>query len=109
MEVEIPRLKFPAWEMLKDLPREDEIILILFAFDSIMVYGRFTLFEDGGNRIFFDVMEEGYSDKNCLGISEQFTKKGYANICSHAQEVYEQLVKELLRDCSWMWQSELSQ
>ena len=106
---EIPKLKFPKWETLKDMPRNEEIILILFAFDSIMVHGRITLFEDGGNRIFFDVMERGYSNQNNLGLSKPFTKKGYAEICSHAQTAYEKLVRELLRDCSWMWQSELSE
>lgn len=101
------KLKLPTWDDIKNLPRDNEYILILFDFDSIYVYGRITLFEDCTNRIHFDVMEGGYSDKNSLGLSKPFTKKGFSEICKHAQKVYEQLIKELLSDRSWMWQEEI--
>lgn len=109
MTEQLPSLIFPTWEDLKDLPSDSEIILSLFGFDSIMVQGRITLFEDGNRRIFFDVMEDGYSGKNDLGISRPFTKKGYSEICAYAQKAYEQLLRELLIDRSWMWQAELGQ
>lgn len=69
------KLNLPTWDDIKNLPRDNEFILILFYFDSISVHGRMTLFEDERNTIFFDVMEGGYSDKNSLGLSRPFTKK----------------------------------
>ena len=101
------KLKLPTWDDIKNLPRDNEFNLILFDFDSISVYGRMTLFEDERSAIFFDVMEGGYSGKNSLGLSRPFTKKGFNEICKHAQKIYEQLIEELLCDRSWMWKEEI--
>ena len=114
-------LKFPSYEWLKALPLkrtctftnraigetwEDEVYceykFILFD-TPVYVYGQLSYNEDDSRYIYFDVMENGYSGMNNLGLALKFNKENYRKICEHAQKVYEMFYKELEADKSWQW------
>ena len=104
------QLKFPPYEYIKSLPREfkDSDMFHEYKwtlFDTpVRVYGRFSYNEDASGWIFFDVMEDGYCDRNNLGMRCKFNKANYAKICKHAQRVYEDFYRELDKDYSWQWE-----
>lgn len=121
MNMNYAQLKFPPYEWLKKLPLTEKYTWVDRAtgeeheedtfkeYDFTLfttptdVYGRFTYNEDDSGMIYFDVMEDGYCDHNTLGKRVRFTKKDYEKICKHAQKVYEDFQRELLRDWSWQW------
>lgn len=113
-------LKFPSYEWLKALPlkrkymhtsrdgdsweMEEHCEYTFRIFDTpVYVYGQFSYNEDDSKSIYFDVMENGYSDKNSFGLALKFNKKNYNEICKHAQKVYEMFYNELDKDESWQW------
>ena len=121
MNMNYAQLKFPPYEWLKKLPLTEKYTWVdrstgeeyeeetykeydftLFTTPTD-VYGRFTYNEDDSHMVYFDVMEDGYCDHNNLGKKVKFTKKNYEAICKHAQEVYEEFQRELLKDFSWQW------
>ena len=104
----IPELKFPSYEKLKELRNNKEYEFIIFETGIDGTYGRFTLYEDGKNTIIFDLIEDGYSDKNSYTMIRNFTQRGYKQVCVRAQNCYNDLFKALKNgnDCSWMWEFE---
>ena len=115
-------LKFPSYEWLKALPlkrevmRKDSISGKLYKdeehceykftlFDTpVYVYGQLSYNEDDSKYIYFDVMENGYSNMNSYGLELKFNKKNYQKLCKHAQEVYEMFYRELDKNMSWQWE-----
>ena len=115
-------LKFPSYEWLKALPLkrtrtftdrangetwEDEIHCEykFTLFDTpVYVYGQLSYNEDDSRYIYFDVMENGYSNMNNLGLALKFNKENYQKICKHAQEIYEMFYRELDKEMSWQWE-----
>lgn len=115
------QLKFPPYEYIKSLPlkkkvaytehvtkkikyREEHCEYIFTLFDTpVSTYARFTYNEDDSRHIIFDIMEGGYCDQNSLGMSVRFNKANYTKICKHAQEVYEDFQRTLLRSQEWRW------
>ena len=104
----IPELKFPAYENIKKLNKNREYEFIIFRTGIEDTYGRFTVHEDGHRKIIFDLIEDGYSDKNSYTMKRRITKKEYEEICNHAQNCYNDLFKALISgaDCSWSWEFE---
>lgn len=113
-------LKFPSYEWLKALPlkrtythtdnsgesweMEEHCEYKLMLFDTpVFACGQLSYNEDDSRYIYFDVMENGYSDMNDYGLSLKFNKANYKKICKHAQEVYEMFFKELEKDMSYQW------
>ena len=114
------QLKFPPYEWLKALPLSRKYIYTdrdgnSFEMEEHCEY-KFTLFdtpvfacgqlsynEDDSRFIYFDVMENGYSNMNRYGIALKFNKQNYKNLCKHAQEMYEMFFKELEKDVSYQW------
>lgn len=112
-------LKFPSYEWLKALPlkrtythrngndsweTEEHYEYKFTLFDTpVFVYGQFSYNEDDSRYIYFDVMENGYSNMNNYGLALKFNKKNYQEICKHAQEVYKMFYRELDKDMSWQW------
>lgn len=102
----IPRLKFPTYEQLKSLDKNKEYEIILFVTGIENTYGRITINEDGKRQIIFDLVEDGYINKNDYTIIKSFDRKNYKTICYQAQRCYDDLYKALKNgnDCSWMWE-----
>ena len=114
-------LKFPSYEWLKALPlkrtytytnrengeswEDEEHCQYTFTlFDTpVYVYGQLSYNEDDSRYIYFDVMENGYSNMNEYGLALKFNEANYQKICKHAQEVYEMFYKELDKDMSFQW------
>jgi thymidylate synthase ThyX len=117
----VKELKFPSYEWLKALPlkrtrtHKDTISGKLYEeeehceykfnlFDTpVFAYGQLSYNEDDSRYIYFDVMENGYSNMNSYGLELKFNKKNYQKLCKHAQEVYEMFYRELDKDMSWQW------
>lgn len=115
-------LKFPSYEWLKALPLkgvqtfidrtngktwEDEVHCEynFTLFDTpVYVRGRLSYNEDDSKHIYFDVMENGYSNMNNYGLALKFNKANYKKLCKHAQKVYEMFYEELDKDMSWQWE-----
>ena len=119
--MEYAQLKFPPYDWLKALPKKHKVIrttrdgemfgdveyceYYFTLFDTpTSVRGRLTYNEDGSGMVYFDVMEDGYCDRNYLGMHVKFTKKNYEAVCSHAQAVYEDFQRELSKSWSWQWE-----
>lgn len=104
----IPALKFPSYEKLKELKKDKEYEFDIFYTGIPITYGRFTLYEDGKNLIIFDLIEDGYSDKNEYTMIRNFTTRGYKQVCARAQNCYNDLFSALKNgnDCSWTWELE---
>ena len=118
------QLKFPSYEWLKALPLkrmktftsrftgesfevEEHCEYKFTLFDTpVYVYGQLSYNEDDSRYIYFDVMENGYSNMNNYGISLKFNKTNYKKLCKHAQEMYEMFYKELDKDVSYQWDCE---
>lgn len=102
----IPRLKFPTYEQLQSLDKDKEYEIILFVTGIGETYGRITINEGGKRQIIFDLIEDGYCDKNSYTMVKSFGKKNYKTICYHAQRCYDDLYKALKNgsNCSWMWE-----
>lgn len=103
------QLKFPSYEYIKSLPTYDkdtdtyeDYKWVLFQ-TPVDVYGRFSYNEDGEHYICFDVMENGYSEMNNLGMNVKFNKTNYKKICKHAQKIFESFYEALDEDCSEYW------
>lgn len=112
-------LKFPPYEWLKALPlkrtythrngndsweTEEHCEYKFTLFDTpVFAYGQLSYNEDDSRYIYFDVMENGYSNMNNYGLALKFNKKNYQEICKHAQEIYEMFYRELDKDESWQW------
>lgn len=102
------QLKFPTYEYIKALPKEDscgcwltyEWTLFETPTDT---YGRIIYNEDDDGFIFFDVMEDGYCDHNTLGLAVIFNEENYEKLRHHAQTVFESFYTALDRDCSAGW------
>lgn len=105
----IPRLTFPTYEQIKELDKDTEYEIILFITGIEDTYGRITLNEGGKRQIIFELIEDGYSDKNSYTMIKKFDKKNYKTICYHAQRCYDDLYKALRNgsNCSWMWKFNL--
>ena len=63
---------YPSWEQIKDLDRSRIWHFTIWECESIDVSGVITLFEeyedtDPDYMIYFDVWENGYTDKNDIG------------------------------------------
>ena len=115
------KLKFPPYEWLKALPLKREVIrkdtfsgkqyketepceYRFTLFDTpVGAWGQFSYNEDDSRFIYFDVMEDGYSNMNTYGMELKFNKVNYEKICKHAQEIYEMFYRELEADQSWQW------
>lgn len=115
-------LKFPPYEWLKALPLKREVIrkdtvsgkqykdeehceYKFTLFDTpIFAWGQLSYNEDDSRHIYFDVMENGYSNMNNYGIELKFNKKNYQKLCEYAQGVYELFYMELDKDLSWQWE-----
>lgn len=115
------KLKFPPYEWLKALPLKREVIrkdtfsgkqyketepceYRFTLFDTpVNAWGQFSYNEDDSRFIYFDVMEDGYSNLNTYGMELKFNKVNYEKICKHAQEIYEMFYRELEADQSWQW------
>lgn len=116
------QLKLPPYEWLKALPLkctctytnrktgetfegEEHCEYKFTIFDTpVFVYGQLSYNEDDSRYIYFDVMENGYSNMNSYGLELKFNKENYQKICKHAQEVYEMFYKELDKDLAWQWE-----
>lgn len=116
------QLKLPSYEWLKALPlkrkvtckdrftgeswEDEEHCQYSFTiFDTpVFVYGRLSYNEDDSRRIYFDVMENGYTGLNDYSLGLKFNKENYKKICKYAQEVYETFYRELAKDYSWQWE-----
>lgn len=114
-------LKFPSYEWLKALPlkrtythtsrwdgssyeMEEHCEYDFILFDTpVRAYGRLSYNEDDSRFLYFDVMEDGYSNMNNYGLALKFNKENYKKICKHAQEIYEMFYRELDADKSWQW------
>jgi len=114
-------LKFPSYEWLKALPLKrtrtytdrtsgkswkDEVHCEykFTLFDTpVYVYGQLSYNEDDSRHIYFDVIENGYTNMNNLGLALEFNKVNYQKICKYAQEVYEMFYRELDKDVSYQW------
>lgn len=99
------KLKFPSYEYIKSLPKNEEYDWLLFETPT-SVYGRISYNEDSSGYIYFDVVEGGYVEKNSLGLALKFNKKNYKDICNRAQEVFEEFYRRLDQDCSNIWERE---
>lgn len=114
------KLNFPSYEWLKALPlkrtyistdingnayeREEPCEYRFTLFDTpVFAYGQFSYNEDDSKFIYFDVMENGYSNMNTYGLAVKFNKENYKKICKHAQEIYDMFYRELDKDMSWQW------
>lgn len=114
-------LKFPSYEWLKALPlkrkytstgrdgvsyeREEHREYKFTLFDTpVNAYGQLSYNEDDSRYIYFDVMEDGYSNMNDYGLALKFNKTNYKKLCKHAQEVYEMFYRELDKDLSYQWE-----
>ena len=97
------KLNFPTYEYIKALSKEYEYNWKLFKLPTSL-YGRFSYNEDGSGLIFFDVMKDGYSGTNSLGMTLKFNKANYVKICEHAQYVLDLFYKSLDTDCSEDWE-----
>lgn len=119
-------LKFPSYEWLKALPlkrtytytddsgesweMEEHCEYKFMLFDTpVFVCGQLSYNEDDSRYIYFDVMENGYSNMNDYGLELKFNKANYEKICKHAQEVYESFFKELEKDISYQWDCTLEE
>jgi hypothetical protein len=116
------QLKLPPYEWLKALPlkrtvtykdretgeswEDEEHCQYSFTiFDTpVFVYGRLSYNEDDSRRIYFDVIENGYTGLNDYSLGLKFNKENYKKICKYAQEVYETFYRELAKDYSWQWE-----
>ena len=116
------QLKLPPYEWLKALPlkktvthkdretgetwEDEEHCQYSFTiFDTpVFVYGRLSYNEDDSRRIYFDVMENGYTGLNDYSLGLKYNKENYKKICKYAQEVYETFYRELAKDYSWQWE-----
>lgn len=109
------KLKFPSYEYIKSLPRFNEDDDTYNKYDWLLfqtpvdVYGRFSYNEDGEPYICFDVMEDGYSEMNDLGMSVKFNKSNYAKLCNHAQKIFESFYEALDEDCSKYWDEDVKE
>lgn len=115
------QLKFPSYEWIKALPlkrtvthtdrisgdawEDEEHCEYKFTlFDTpVYAYGQLSYNEDDSGYIYFDMMENGYSNMNYYGLALKFNKKNYQKICKHAQEIYEMFYRELDKDVSYQW------
>lgn len=117
----VKSLNFPSYEWLKTLPlkrtyisssidgnayeREEHCEYKFTLFDTpVRAYGQFSYNEDDSRYIYFDVMENGYSNMNTYGLGVKFNKENYKKICKHAQKIYEMFYRELDKDLSWQWE-----
>ena len=109
------KLRFPSYEYIKSLPRFNEDDDTYNKYDWLLfqtpvdVYGRFSYNEDGEPYICFDVMEDGYSEMNDLGMSVKFNKANYAKLCKHAQKIFESFYEALDEDCSEYWDEDVKE
>lgn len=114
-------LKFPSYEWLKALPLtrtythtdrygdsyelEEYCEYKFTLFDTpVFAYGQLSYNEDDSRYIYFDIMENGYSNMNNYGLALKFNKANYQKICKHAQEMYGMFYRELDKDMSWQWE-----
>lgn len=120
MTDDFKKLNLPDYEWLKALPKKHNVVRRTLSGEKFMdtehcqydltlfsvpgVRGRFTLNEDAGNLIIFDLIIDGYVSSNrSYHKALRFNKKNYLAICKHAQEVYEFFQRELSMDHSWVW------
>lgn len=99
------KLKFPSYEYIQSLPKDDEYRWELFETPT-SIEGCLSYNEDSLGYIYFDVLESDFIGANGLGLTLKFNKKNYKAICKHAQEVFEMFYTYLDRDCSSMWDEE---
>ena len=103
---EIPKIIFPEYEKLKRLKKDKEYIFTLFDLGFNQIYGRFTLYEDFSDLIYFDVIVNGYSNTNQYTTSFKFNKANYKSICHYAQECYNKIFMNLFYSPNetWRWE-----
>lgn len=107
----IPTLNFPTWKQIQslDLENEDSFHFIVFGAEHFNIEGYISI-ESEYNRhnnktayyIVFDVLIDE-SSHNYYTAIEDFTEKGYKNICEHALYVYKQIITDLLQNTVADW------
>ena len=107
----IPTLKFPAWEQIKnlDLENNEDFSFIVFGTISLSLEGQITCWSEYHKNniitkhIAFDVLEHGYADTNECTLIQDFTEEGYKTVCEHAQNIYKKIITELLENIVVDW------
>ena len=99
---------YPSWEQIKDLDKSKTWHFTIWECESIDISGVITLFEeyedtDPNYMIYFDVWENGYTNKNNMTVHGKFTKESYDEICQYANKCRIKLISELLEDRSGEW------
>ena len=113
------KLKFPTFDYIKSLPLTDGKdryggdVIKEYYFTLFEVYGsiycRFTYNEDGNERFYLDLMQDGYSDHSGYSSPKSIyecTESDYKLLCEHAQMLYDEILGNLLNsnnECSERW------
>ena len=104
-------MNYPDWEQIKNLDKTRIRHFTMWECETLDVAGIITLFEedeytDPDYMIYFDVWENGYTDKNDMTVHGAFTKESYEKICEHGNKCRDKLIAELLEDRSGEWDFE---